>query len=179
MIPVASPIDGSPFGAFAVLQDGRWHSKAELVQKCGREALRRVRALRNARYGGWNVELAKGRHASDKFIAAGTLDSWYRIAKSDIEEGALVAAKLRSRVTPFPQDAEHDVDKPLNIALTVAEGVLILAHMVGSQQLQHPDVQCLWQQTRAEVLYKLQEALPPDIINPFDLMECDTQDAQR
>lgn len=152
-------IDGTPFGAFNVLKDSKWHTAEELREKCGNNGPRRARDLRSTKYGSFVVE---------NKVENGV--SKYRIPKESLVGKDVEISIIESRET---LSEPHEIDKERPVMLTGMDRVFILAMLTGSSQLNDPTVKKLWIQRRAQLIYRFKRSLPAGLIDPFDLFEED------
>jgi hypothetical protein len=153
-------IDGSAYGAFAVLKDGKWHSADELRRRCGEKGVRRARHLREAKFGGFTLERTRD--------ATGTS---YRLLLGEIRGKKLAVTRLEARLPCLVGEEVDDVDKVLVLSLPACDVVFLLALLENSAQLRNPEVKKLWDQRRSQLAFLLKEALPDGVRDPFDLFE--------
>ncbi len=171
---MAKDIDGTPGGAFAVLQDGAWHSSAELRDKCGQDGPKRARELREDKCGNFCVERMirdsiKLHYPDDVVPEADASSHFYRIALSDISLKPIAAAHMRAHklLKVSIPDAVDDVPPS---ELTVADLVFLLACMRNDVQLENPEVRKIWSPYRPSLEGKILRALPSNIQHPYDLL---------
>ena len=170
--------------AFKLLLDGRWHHVDELKKKCGADGTKRARELREKRWGGWAVQIARGEEIESQRIPRGKRTSnWYRLDPEDLEQRKGQAALLASGQNIFAVDAAeaaketNPFDEKVKIDLTVANAVFLFALANNMAELCDPRTKPQWDQQFSICRVKLLEAIeatsgralkPTDIFNPED-----------
>jgi len=156
--------DGSWFGAFQVLKDGKWHSRRELERKCGSSGPRRARDLRRPECGGFSVKVvARGR------------ETFYRIPPFELAKKRKEIARLERRMK-LSVPEQDIVDIVHRVELSNAEIVMILAHLRNDWQLNNKAVSELSAALSPMIEAKLQPLLPEELQYPYDLFESEEQD---
>lgn len=174
----SNEIDGTPFGVFAVMVDGRWHSSVELKEKCGVNALARLHELKaRPAYGQWSYERIAGRG-----IEATTPDVdpslfYYRLPPAELQRRSDDVALLLARQKLSLDDSDDPFTTALKRSMTVAETVFVLALATNDAQMNNARVRQLWSMHRPKLIAKLASALSStgDKIfrRPFDLFDDD------
>ncbi len=159
---MSKQIDGSPFGAWKLLRNGKWVPLIVLRAHCGAEGDRRARDLRGEEYGGFTVEIEKRGHAT-----------YFRIPIAEIKANELAAACLDSRIKVTRL---NEVDRIKTLKLPVKDIVLVLALINNDAQLTEPSVKKMWDTRRPKIANRLRLALPVNIQHPYDLFEQDNED---
>ena len=71
----------------------------------------------------------------------------------------------------FAEENDVSANDTRTVSLEIHEIIFVIAHLVGSSELQDPDVRKLWFRTKGVLVSKLMRELPASITTPIDLFE--------
>lgn len=180
---MANEIDGTPFGVFAVMADGQWHSSVELKQKCGVNALARLHELKTRpAYGQWSYDRIAGRGIEAMTPDVDPTVFYYRLSPAELSRRRSDVALLLARQKLSLDDGEDPFKTGLKRSMTVAETVFVLAMATNDSQMNNSRVRQLWSLHRPKLVAKLTCALSSAcggaFQRPFDLFDDDAIDPE-
>ena len=158
--------------AFRILSDGRWHSVEEMQRLCGSRGDRRVRELREPRFGGWDVECVRGAYIGSQRILEKQLKSyWYRIREEELNEFPGKVALLKAGCHVDLRAEMWEGNRPVRVKLNVSEAAFLLGLLTNSAQLKDPKYKVRWDPMWPILSTRIREALPEHIRQPNDLWD--------
>lgn len=164
---------------FKILMDGEWHEGKAIDGTTQGHGTKRVRELRTKEWGKWNVIAKRGKHVPG--VPSEKSNDWfYRIDPKELEEKSLIAELVKRGEKPpsRPEEDDDEVDKKVDIELTVFDCVFLLAVLTNNAQLKDPVVKTLWDNYWPRLSTKFRDVLPKDITAPFDLFHHDDEEEE-